>query len=254
MGFDAAKYNELCETIRKTIDNLAEKVWPYMPKALDFWLKVMCFGQQAPQPVVEFCNKVLRWAWDALRDLVDIALKWLEAAFVPITMSIRAQAWQGEVTNLGTIGSTITTANTVIATTWSGTAASNYMLQAEKHVEATEVMADLAAELASQCQTFADEAFGIFLDVLKSSLETSATSTASAATTPVDGPVGPGGAAISAALGALKLYDKYSTIKSFIAPYIQAYTGLSEKAAIVEQGWPRPGVETFADAGGWTHK
>lgn len=253
MRFDAESYNAFCEGIRKAITDLVDAVWPFMEKALNIYLQKLFLGAP-PQPVVEFCNKVLRWAWDVLRDFVDVVLDIMEGVLVPLTAYARAIAWRQESDELGLLRERIEATDARIATTWSGTGATAYRLHSRLHVQAFEDTQAALGTIAGQCESFATSAYALYYKLAKTIAEGLVGATAGAGTTPLDGPAGPAAAGAVLVLKTMKVLDLLAMLKGMLGPYVNALFTLCGTVEELTRGWPTPGTSDYSDVGGWHHK
>lgn len=247
MEFDAEAFNEVVAGIKNVANGILNDVWPVMPPAMDRFLDQLFFPFPVPGWVRDACQKVLRWCWGVFVDFVNQSIAVLEGALVPVTAALRGLAWNTERQRLETLQLDVSDAVKDVAITWKGSGATAFQQHASQHTDRLTAMTDLAGELRTQTLVTAACAAGFYLAIAKIVADSSAAAAVSAASTPVDGPVGPAAAGASAGVGAAGIIALIATVGTLFSPMVSAFVALTDKANAMERDWPAPGTVDYND-------
>jgi len=247
MEFDVAAFNETVGKIRTLANDLLHAVYPVMPPALDYFLDRLFWPFPVPGFVRDAAHKVLTWCYDAFVMFVDHLFSALEGALVPVTAFMRGLAWNTERQKLDTLELDVAAAVGDVAVTWTGPGASAFAHHADLHVTRLKDMTGLAGEMRDQAWTTAGAGLAFYVAVATIIVKATATTTVAAASTAVDGPVGPAAAGAAAGLGAAELIGLLAAVGTVVGVLANGMAALSDKANAVARDWPSPGNADYAD-------
>ena len=247
MEFDVNAFNQTIGKIRTLATDILHGIYPIMPPALDYFIDRLFWPFPVPGFVRDAAHKILKWCYDAFVAFVDQTFSLLEGALVPVTAFLRGVAWGSERQKLDTLQLDLSAAVADVAITWTGPGASAFGHHADQHVTRLKDMTALAGEMRDQAWKTAAAGLAFYVALATVIVKATATTTVAAASTAVDGPVGPAAAGAAAGLGTVEAIGLVATIGAVITEIATGTAALSDKANAVARDWPSPGSADYSD-------
>lgn len=200
-----------------------------------------------PPWVVEAAYRLIDWAIELIEDLTNLIIRLLEGIGFPGYAFVLSVRWHEQAQSLAEIGTSLRDTADQLGVTWQGEGQRAFALHAAKQYEKVDAMAAFATTASKQLGAGAVTGATFYVSLAMIIAQTTTEVSAAAASTAVDGPVGPAAAGASAGVGALKILALVAAVGIPVGYLAQSWLALTDSADAVAVAWPDPSVNTYAD-------